>query len=114
MGNNSSARVWFSGAGGVSDQSPLGFEGQQWWAGWGSPAAPDLNSAGTGEFTLTIQVSPTGWSDWNSKQASDNQALFSQAASHVRDLGLSSGGGCFFSNGVAGTGGLSIDSITAS
>jgi len=34
--------------------------------------------------------------DWNGKQASDNAALFNQAASHVRELGLSFGGGYFF------------------
>lgn len=107
-----SARVWFNGAGGVSSESPQGYEGQQWWATWGSPAVLDLNNYGSGEFSLTITVSPSGWSDYNGKQASDNADLFNKAASRVQQLGLSFGGGYFFKNGVAGSGGITIDSIT--
>jgi hypothetical protein len=108
------ARIYFEGSGGgVSDGSPDGFEGQHWWAD-ASTAVLSLNSGDPGEFILTIKVDPAaGWSDWNGKQASDNnQALFTGAASHVRNIGLSFGGGYFFENGVTGSGGLTIDSIT--
>ena len=108
-------RVYFQGSsGGVSDQSPQGYLGQQWWAHPDS-AVVYLNSKGTTEFQLTVTVAPTtDWSDWNGKSADQNADLFTGAASHVRELGLSFGGGYFFENGVAGTGGLTIDSISAS
>jgi hypothetical protein len=107
------ARVYFEGSGGgVSDGSPDGFEGQHWWANGVSSAVLDLNRQGVTPFMLTTKVDPANWSDWNGQPASANQALFAGAASHVRNIGLSFGGGWFFENGVAGTGGLTIDSIT--
>jgi hypothetical protein len=53
-----------------------------------------------------------GWSDYNGKQANDNQDLFSKAASHVQEMGLTFGGGSFFPKGVEGTGGITITGIT--
>jgi hypothetical protein len=102
-------RVFFQGSsGGVSGQSPQGYLGQPWWS---HSAVVYLNSQ-TGEFTVTAQVGATSdWSDWNGKSADQNADLFTGAASHVRELGLSFGGGYFFENGVAGAGGLTIDSI---
>jgi hypothetical protein len=118
----STARVYFEGSGGgVSDGSPDGYEGQHWWAN--GEASFDLNMQGTTEFTLTIRATPDGgWSDWNGQSANGSPsmgALFTGAASHVRALGLSFGGGFFFENGVTGTNtpgpdGLIIDSITTS
>ena len=112
------ARVWFDGAGGSSDQSPQGYLGQVWWA-HPSSAVLDLNSnsGGTGPvgFTLYVTVdasNPGVWTDWNGKDANQNQALFTQAASHVQKMGLSFGGYSFFEDGVTGTGSLTIDSIT--
>jgi len=112
IGYGPHARVYFVGAGGTSDQSPQGYEGQSWWANSGSPNAI-LDLTQSGDFTLTVTVSPdpAAWSDWNGKQASDNAALFNQAASHVRELGLSFGGGYFFENGVEGNGTLTNVSI---
>ncbi len=112
---DANARIYFQGAGGTSAESPQGYEGQSWWAD-GSPGSPtvlDLNTQ-TGDFSLTMTVSPAGWSDWNGKPASENVALFNQAASHVRELGLSFGGGYFYENGVAGAGTLTNVNITVS
>jgi hypothetical protein len=112
-GVGSFARVWFDGAGGTSAQSPQGYLGQVWWA-HPSSAVLDLNNQ-SGDFTLTIKVDPTvqgNWSDWNGKDAYDNQALFNGAASHVQEIGLSFGGGYFFENGDTGTGDITINSIT--
>jgi hypothetical protein len=112
-----SARVYFIGTGG-SDGSPtqLGLYSQSWWAN--GTATVYLNSQGTQEFTLTIPVSSTaGWSDWDGQNAASNATdatLFAKAASHVRELGLSFGGGWFFENGVNGQGGLTVDSIQVS
>ena len=114
------ARVWFDGAGGSSAQSPQGYLGQVWWA-HGSNAVLDLNSNSGGPgpvgFILTMKVDASqsgNWSDWNGKDAYDNQALFQQAASHVQQMGLSFGGSSFFEDGDAGTGGITVTSITAS
>jgi hypothetical protein len=107
------ARIFFVGAGGVSDQSPQGYMGQSWWANDGtSSAVLDLTKSGDFDLKYTVDPLSNVWSDWNGKYAVDNQALFAQAASHVRELGLSFGGGYFFENGVTGTGGLTITSIT--
>ena len=111
------ARVYFEGSGGgVSDGSPDGYEGQHWWADASSAVVylNSPNSPGTAEFTLTIPVNPANWSDWNGQPASANAGLFAGAASHVRNIGISFGGGYFFENGVTGTGGLTIDNITVS
>jgi hypothetical protein len=116
------ARPFFVGTGG-SDGSPtqLGFCTQTWWANSGSPLGVlDLTPTSVsqnGDFTLTATVSPSpgAWSDWDGQQASDSPTdatLFAKAASHVREVGLSFGGGNFFENGVTGSGSLTITSIT--
>jgi hypothetical protein len=108
------ARVFFQGgSGGVTTGSPDGFMGQSWWANWGNPAVVHLNSQ-TSEFTVTIQVDPSQFSDWNGEQGANSPALFNDTASHVRQIGLSFGGGDFFENGVTGQGGITIDGITVS
>jgi hypothetical protein len=115
-GIGSLARVWFDGAGGTSAQSPQGYLGQVWWA-HPSSAVLDLNNYKTGAFTLTVTVDPSApgvWSDWNGKDAYDNQTLFTGAASAVQQIGLSFGGGFFFENGDTGTGSIQVTSITVS
>src|SRR6266850_1977289 len=57
IGYGPHARVYFVGAGGTSDQSPQGYEGQSWWANSGSPNAI-LDLTQSGDFTLTVTVSP--------------------------------------------------------
>jgi hypothetical protein len=107
---NAYARIWFDGAGGSSEQSPQGYLGQVWW----NHATLDVNKF-AGTFTVTAVVSPTSdWSDWNGKSADQNQALFQQAASHVQKMGLSFGGQSFFEDGVTGSGGITVTSISAS
>jgi hypothetical protein len=112
-GSNPTMRVYFQGgSAGTDANSPDGYEGQQWWAD-ATPAMISLN--GTTDFTLHITANPAdpeGWCDWNGQQASANPDLFNAAASHVRDLGLSFGGGDFYENGVTGSGSLTITSIT--
>jgi hypothetical protein len=113
-GSDVYARVYFDGSsGGTSDQSPQGYMGQPWWARPDS-AVVHLNTynANNGDFSLTVKADPTAdWSNWNGGSADQNADLFSGAASHVREIGLSFGGGWFFENGVTGTGSLHIDSI---
>jgi hypothetical protein len=110
-GASPTARVYFQGtSGGTTTGSPQGYMGQQWWS---DGQFTYLNTL-TGEFTwqATVSPDPGAWSDWNGQQASDNAALFNAAASHVSQIGLSFGGGYFFENGVTGSGGITIDSIT--
>lgn len=113
--SGANARVWFNGAGGSSDQSPQGYMGQVWWS---HVAVQDLTANPDGSYTLTATVNPTsGWTDWNGKPANadaQNQALFTQAASHVQEMGLSFGGNSFFEDGVTGTGSITVTSISVS
>ena len=86
-----------------------GFAFTNFW--WSDTAFAVLNN---GSFTLTANVSPVGWSDWNGKLAADNAAAFNDAASNVTLVGLSFGGGCFFENGVAtadGSGTFNLESF---
>jgi hypothetical protein len=102
-------RLYFEGGGaGTNSNSPDGYEGQQWWS---DASLVDLNTT-TGQFTVTATTDPAYWSDYNGQPASANLALFDGALSHVRDLGLSFGGGWFAENGVTGQGTLSNVSIS--
>jgi hypothetical protein len=104
---NPYVRVFFQGGSAGTDAgSPDGYMGQSWWAN-GTGSWQCLNGQTT--FSLTVTVDPSaGWGDWNGEQASNSPALFSDAASHVRNLGLSFGGGWFSENGVTGPGSLTI------
>lgn len=80
-----------------------------WWsdAAW-TPLA-------NGSFTLTANLNPVGWSDWNGEPGVTQTAGFQDAASNVTTIGLSFGGGCFFENGVGttdGSGTLTLDSFS--
>jgi hypothetical protein len=113
------ARIYFDGSsGGVSDQSPQGYLGQPWWSHDTATeqAVLHLNTQ-SGDFTLTAKVpvdptsDPNVWTNWNGKDAAQNADLFNGAASHVREVGLSFGGGWFNENGVTGSGNITINSI---
>jgi hypothetical protein len=84
--------------------------GQSWW---GDPAGASFVLNQNNTFSVTLKVDyQAGWSDWYGEPASGAQAMLEGAASHVRELGLSFGGGWFFENGVEGTGSLTITDIT--
>lgn len=72
-----------------------GFQFTHYW--WSNPVSQTLEN---GTFTLTATVEPTGWSDWNGQPGSTQTAGFADAASNVKTIGFSFGGGCFFENGV--------------
>jgi hypothetical protein len=89
-----------------------GFDFTHFW--WSDTAFAVL---GNGSFTLTANVSPVGWSDWNGKPAEANAAAFDAAASTVTLIGFSFGGGCFFENGVGtadGSGTFNLNSFSVS
>jgi hypothetical protein len=114
--NPPSARVYFAGgSAGTNDGSPNGYMSQSWWA---NAQVVDLNATASGDtqISISLPVDTTDWSNWNGQHTSDPnenaQPLFAAAESHVRDLGLSFGGGYYFENGVNGPGSLIITSIT--
>jgi hypothetical protein len=75
---------------------------------WSNPVNVTLTSNGT--FSLTATIAPTGanWSDYFGATGNQDQSTtsaFDAAASDVKDIGFSFGGGYFFSNGVGTTDG---------
>jgi len=113
-------RIFFEGgSAGTNPSSPDGYETQAWWVhGTDLSVTPatevDLNST-TSTFTLTATVDPsvTTWNDWNGSLTTDQATAtaFLAAASHVRALGISVGGGFFYENGVTGPGSIQIAQI---
>src|SRR4051794_33564919 len=88
-----------------------GFDYTHYW--WSNPSSAVLTD---GSLTVTAQVLPAEWSDWNGQNGVTVPAEFAKAAGDVGSIGLSFGGGCFFENGVGtttGTGTLTLDSFTA-
>jgi len=73
-----------------------GFDYTHYW--WSNPVgSQDLHP---GTYTVTANVSGANWSDWNGQSGVTEAAGFAAAASNVKEIGLSFGGGCFFENGV--------------
>jgi hypothetical protein len=105
-------RLYFEGgSAGTNSNSPDGYMGQQWWS---DASLTDLGTvAGHPTFQVTVTTDPANWSGYNGEPASDpaNLAMFTAALSHVRDLGLSFGGGYFAENGVTGAATLTVSSI---
>jgi hypothetical protein len=78
---------------------------------WSDTAFRDL---GNGTFTLTAVIDPTtSWSDYDGQPSSSNTAAFDAAASNIKDIGLSFGGGYFFANGVGTADGLGTFTLTS-
>ena len=89
-----------------------GFAYTHYW--WSNPISQVLTN---GTFTITANVEPAEWSDWNGQVGTSVPAGFADAASNVTLIGLSFGGGCFFENGVGttdGNGTFTLNSFTAS
>jgi hypothetical protein len=83
---------------------------------WWSDA--DFQNLSNGTFTVTAVIDPTmSWSAYNGEPSSSNTAAFDAAASNIKDIGLSFGGGFFFANGVGtpdGKGTFTLTSFTVS
>jgi hypothetical protein len=71
---------------------------------WSNPVGSYWTLAKDDSTTLSQVVnSPADWSDWNGQPGNYNsqtEARFANSIKHVRWVGLSFGGGCFFENGV--------------
>jgi hypothetical protein len=82
-----------------------------WWSN------PESRVLANGTVSMTVNVDPAFWSDWNGQSGTSQSAGFADAASNVTLIGLSFGGGCFFENGVGtvdGSGTFTLNSFTAS
>ncbi len=107
-GGAANMRLYFDSASIVGTQVNTNY----WWS---ETAYQDL---GNGTFTLTAVIDPaTSWGDYNGQPSSSNTAAFDAAASNIKDIGLSFGGGYFFANGVGtpdGMGAFTLSSLTVS
>ena len=84
-----------------------GFAYTHYW--WSNPASHVLaNDSGT----LTVNLDPALWSDWNGQSGTTEPAGFADAVSNVKTIGLSFGGGCFFENGVGTVDGSGTFTLT--
>lgn len=80
---------------------------------WSNPMSATLTN---GTLTLTTTVSPANWSDYFGAFGNQDQSTmsgFNAAASDVKDIGLSFGGGFFFANGVGTTDGSGTFTLTS-
>jgi hypothetical protein len=109
--STASVRFVFEGA-----SNNTGYVTQHWWS---NPVNVDLHATQPQKISVLIGVDPSslpdgGWSDYYGQPALGNDASFNQAASHVRDIGLSFGSGYFFENGVTADGSLSMTQFIVS
>jgi hypothetical protein len=100
-GTPANTRLYFNTANG-----PFAFT--KFW--WSNPASMVLTSPGGG--TVTANVDPAQWSDWNGRFGTTDVAAFNDAASNPDLIGLSFGGGCFFENGVGIDGSATFKLLT--
>ena len=75
-----------------------GFDPANYW--WSNPGGSQVLQVSVNTVTVSAQVSPDQWSDWNGQAGTVALVGFVAAEAHVTDIGLSFGGGCFFENGV--------------
>jgi hypothetical protein len=105
-GGVANTRLYFDSA---SIVGPTQVSTNFWW----SDAA--FQNLSNGTFTLTAVIDPTtsSWSAYNGEPSSSNTAAFDAAASNIKDIGLSFGGGYFFANGVGTSDGLGTFTLTS-
>lgn len=82
------------------------FDPADYW--WSNPASATLASLVGNTVTLTVSLDGTNWSDYYGKLGTAVPDQFAASVADVTMIGLSFGGGSFFSNGV----GLSSGSAT--
>ena len=98
-----------SASGPSTGNPPAGFYTRFWW----SDAVNMQMLSGTQSQTLTENMAPADWSDWNGQPASTQSAAFIEAASHVQSIGLSFGGDCFFETGVTPAGPFTSETFSS-
>jgi len=72
---------------------------------WSNPLKVPLQ---TGQFSVTVPLTPDQWSGLFGEQANSSAAAtrgFNQALANAGEIGMTFGGGCFFCHGVNVSGG---------
>lgn len=92
------------------------FNPADYW--WSNPVSATLASAVGNQITLTASIGdPSAWSDYYGQYGTAAPDGFAAAAADVTKIGLSFGGGCFFSNGVgvsSGSATFTLEDFSAS
>jgi hypothetical protein len=100
VGNTPAAVRFFfvspSASGPSVGSPPRGFYTRFWWS---NPVNMQLLT-GTDSSTITVNLDPTQWSDWNGQSGTVVPEAFAEATQNVQSIGLSFGGECFFETGV--------------
>ncbi len=105
---------WAPGTSPAFGLTPSAYYSHSWWS---NPTALTLDSVNGSTLTLTAKFDASSWSDWNGQEASAVPGSFAAAVSHVKSIGFSFGGGCFFENGVTtsdGTGTFNVSGFSVS
>lgn len=97
-GNPPAVRFFFTTA---------GFEFTNFW--WSNPVSYTLAN---GSATLTANLDPSQWSDFNGQSGATVPIDFAEAVAKVNAVGLSFGGDCFFENGATTSDGSGMLSST--
>jgi len=114
-------RLFFQSPHGAGTTGPgtTGFYTQFWWSNSRSASgSPPFKVVLSGNETGVLSDSlrdPSLWSDFNGQFGDSSPAIeeaFIDAASNVKSIGLSFGGGCFFENGVTTSDGSGTFSST--
>ena len=103
-GGVANTRLYFDSASIVGSQVSTNY----WWSD------ADVQDLANGTFTVTAVIDPaTSWSAYYGEPSSSNTAAFDAAASNIKDIGLSFGGGYFAANGVGTSDGLGNFTLTS-
>jgi len=98
-GTPASVRLYFSSNGSFGSK-------KDWYSNfWWSRTATSSHVLVDGTFTISANVSPGNWSNWNGQLDTDRPDGFAAAAADPALIGFSFGGGCFYENGVGASGG---------
>jgi hypothetical protein len=103
-GGGANTRLYFDSASIVGTQVSTNY----WWSD------ADIQNLSNGTFTVTAVIDPTtSWSAYYGEASGSNAAAFDAAASNIKDIGLSFGGGYFAANGVGTSDGLGTFTLTS-
>lgn len=101
---------WTPGTSPAFGLTPSAYYSHSWWS---NPTALTLDSLNGTTLTLTATFSVDSWSDWNGQEASLVPDSFAAAVAHVKSIGFSFGGGCFFENGATTSDGSGTFNVMA-
>lgn len=101
-------RLFLQQVGDDMQGTPGTTEFYRWWS---NPTAAVLAPGGA---VLAVPIDPAQWSSVLGKMGTDAPAQFQNAVTHLGNVGMTFGGGCFFGHGVFVTGGAASFTLTGS